>query len=80
MVQPIQRVIRAHSEAGEARTVLLLAAILTAAALAHPRLCRPALGALTRSTAHAAQLAAPLLAVWPWGALAPTELWEVCAR
>ena len=46
---------------------------ITAAVLAHPRLCYAALAALARSTVHAVLVASPILALWPWAQLPADE-------
>ena len=56
-------------------TVLLLGGLLTAAVVAHPSLCPSALSTISRSTASAALLCAPLLALWPWAELSLPQLW-----
>lgn len=76
VVQPIGRVLRRLDEAGQHAAMLLLAKILTAAAIAHPSLVLTALATLTRSTVRTALLCAPLLALWPWQRLGGAELWK----
>ncbi|KAL3930497.1 MAG: hypothetical protein SGPRY_001511 [Prymnesium sp.] len=76
VVQPIHRVLRRVCESNQARTLLLLGKVLTAAVCAHPSLTSIALTAITRSTVRAALLCAPYLALWRWQLSPPEALWK----